>query len=124
VRKVRLTPFPGHELTVEDEPGRKAAKLLQHGSHGPARRLRTRRRPSVETIARKPSHLNSKDQPEPEGRGPERESMGRQRQSFPRLLGQQALRRLHVKSLEMGVFCTTTRGNTDCPSTATDRGKR
>ena len=40
------------------------------------RRLRTRSPASVETIARKPSHLSSKDHSEPEGKGPGRESIG------------------------------------------------
>jgi hypothetical protein len=39
-------------------------------------RLRTRNPSSVETMARKPSHLSSKDHPEPEGSGSERESIG------------------------------------------------
>jgi hypothetical protein len=39
-------------------------------------RLRTRRSSSVETSARKPSHLSSKDHPEPEGSGPGRDNIG------------------------------------------------
>jgi hypothetical protein len=39
------------------------------------RRLRTRRPSSVETMARNPSHFTSKDQPEPEGSGPGRDSI-------------------------------------------------
>src|SRR6185436_7035762 len=48
--------------------------------------LRTRNSPSVETRARKPSHLSSKDHPEPEGSGPGRESIGsgsRRAQNLP-----------------------------------------
>jgi hypothetical protein len=40
------------------------------------RRLRTARPSSVETSARNPSHLSSKDHPEPEGNGPGRDSIG------------------------------------------------
>jgi hypothetical protein len=40
------------------------------------RRLWTRKSSSVETSARKPSHLSSKDHPEPEGRRPGRDSIG------------------------------------------------
>jgi hypothetical protein len=52
------------------------------------RRLRTRSPSSVETMARNlnPSHLSSKDQPDPEGRGPQRASIGsgsRRSQTLP-----------------------------------------
>ena len=39
-------------------------------------RLRTRNPSSVETSARKPSHLTSNDHPEPEGTGPGRDNIG------------------------------------------------
>jgi hypothetical protein len=61
------------------------------------RRLRTRSPSSVETIARKPSHLSSKDHPEPEGRGPERHSIGsgsrRSGRLSPRIEEREQLRR-------------------------------
>jgi hypothetical protein len=48
------------EFAVEIRPHRKIDKELDVLRHVPARRLRTRSGPSVETIARKPSHFTSK----------------------------------------------------------------
>ena len=58
---------------VRDEPARSSGRAVVMFQ---PRRLRTRNSPSVDTIARKPSHLSSKDHPEPEGSGPGRDSIG------------------------------------------------